>query len=184
VRPSWRDAVGAGSHAETAADAVFVVDQDYAIFIMVSRSHRADVDTGSVFALVARGRHEELSPAGELHFKDLNPLLPFGDEVTIDACLGTLGRRADGNAAFAFPEVDDHTPGANCGFLRGLCFWCPKLPVYLQSDGNRKSGHQPGNARGPFNELSSAYTLILVLHNIFPLKIIGNNYLFDRRQPG
>jgi len=109
--------VGASRHAHAAANAAALVNEDNALFGVVSCCYRADVNAGSILTVLARNRHKIGAATGEVYFIDLNPLLPLGDEMPLNAGLSALGRRVNGNTPLTLLQVNHHAPGTN--FLLG-----------------------------------------------------------------
>jgi len=114
--------VGAGRHADAAADAAVLVDEYRALGSGEGRSDRADVDAGGILTLLARRRDELSAAARQVAFKHLDPLHGLRREVALDAGGGALGRLPDALAAVAVAKVDDHRPLADAatGSARGI----------------------------------------------------------------
>ena len=95
--------VGAGRHAEPAADAQLMIDEHGAVLVPERRADWTDVQAGSVLALHARARQEHRVPGLVLHLEHLDRFLIAGEMRFL------AGRRAL-LAAVASLEVDDHRP--------------------------------------------------------------------------
>src|SRR3990170_6477384 len=113
--------VGAGGHADPAADAAVLVDQHRPFRSGEGRPHRADVHAGWVLALLARRRNELRALSRELRLEHLDPLHGLGGEMPLDAGGSALRWLADALAAVAGAEVDDHRPLADAAVQRARC---------------------------------------------------------------
>jgi hypothetical protein len=97
-----------------------MIDENHPVLVVIRRRNRTDVDTGGILAVLARNGQEIAASARQIHLENLNPPLPLGHKMPLDAGLGALGRRVNGHAALAFPQVNDHAPGAL--LPAGCCF--------------------------------------------------------------